>query len=137
MITLHLPDDVAASCLELALWLQGTARGEPALSRSAAFVQRCYVRAVTPAPAPAPQAHELRWRRFINALHAYLERCPDSRSSAARRLRAIVRENADLLNADEFRETIEERRIADDLDAAAFEGVARRGTRLDDQVRAR
>jgi hypothetical protein len=37
----------------------------------------------------------LRWRRFVSALEAYLDRCPPS--AQARKLRGIVTENADLL----------------------------------------
>lgn len=95
MITFDLPQEVAASCLEMALLLSSAAKGDPALLRSATFVHRCYVRAVS--PAPARHAHYLRWRRFINALEAYVERCPFS-SSAGRRLIEIVGENADLLD---------------------------------------
>lgn len=95
MITFDLPQEVAASCLEMALLLSSAAKNDPALLRSATFVHRCYVRAVS--PAPTPHAHYLRWRRFINALEAYVERCPFN-SAAGRRLIEIVGENADLLD---------------------------------------
>lgn len=96
MITFDLPGKVAASCLEMALLLSSAAKGDPALLRSASFVHRCYVRAVS--PAPTEHAHTLRWRRFINAVDAYVERCPDARMPAGRRLAGIVAENADLLD---------------------------------------
>ena len=96
MITFDLPGEVAASCLEMALLLSTAANGDPALLRSASFVHRCYVRAVS--PAPTEHAHDLRWRRFINALAAYVERCPGAAAPAGRRLAEIVAENADLLD---------------------------------------
>lgn len=96
MITFDLPQEVAASCLEVALLLSSAATGDPALLRSASFVHRCYVRAVS--PAPTRHAHELRWRRFINALDAYVQRCPRAASPAGHRLAQIVAENADLLD---------------------------------------
>ena len=79
----------------MALLLSTAANGDPALLRSASFVHRCYVRAVSPAPA---HAHELRWRRFINALDVYTQRCTGALSPAGRRLSEIVEENADLLD---------------------------------------
>lgn len=99
MITFDLPQEVAASCLELALLLSTAAKGNPALMRSATFVHRCYVRAVS--AAPTRRAHDLRWRRFINALDAYLERCPREAGAVGRRLAEIVQENADLLDRQE------------------------------------
>lgn len=93
MNVLHLPAEVAESCLEMAIALSQTAQGRVELLRAASFVHRCYVRALT--PAATGRAHDLRWRRFVAALDAYVERCPASGQS--RRLRAIVAENADLL----------------------------------------
>jgi len=93
MNVFDLPAEVAESCLEMAIALSQTAAGHGQLLRAASFVHRCYVRAVSP-PA-AGHAHDLRWRRFISALDAYVERCPSSAQAA--RLRAIVHENADLL----------------------------------------
>lgn len=93
MNVLDLPAEVAESCLEMAIALSQTAQGHDELLHAASFVHRCYVRAVM--PAPSARNHDLRWRRFITALHAYLEHC--SASSPSRRLSAIVLENADLL----------------------------------------
>lgn len=92
MNVLDLPAEVAESCLEMAIALSQAAK-DPDQIRAAWFVHRCYVRAV--APALSASTHELRWRRFINALGAYTDRCPQS--PAALKLRTIVRENADLL----------------------------------------
>jgi hypothetical protein len=96
VITFDLPQEVAASCLEMALLLSTAAKGNAALMRSATFVHRCYVRAVS--AAPTAHAHELRWRRFINALDAYAERCPADAGAVLARLTEIVAENADLLD---------------------------------------
>lgn len=95
MITFDLPQEVAASCLEMALLVSSAAKGDPALLRSASFVHRCYVRAVS--PAPTQHAHDLRWRRFINALEAYAARCPGP-TAAGGRIIEIIAENADLLD---------------------------------------
>jgi hypothetical protein len=94
MNVLELPAEVAESCLEMAIALSQTAQGHGQLQRAAWFVHRCYVRAVT--PPLRGRTHDLRWRRFVTALGAYLDRCPPS--AQVRRLRAIVRENADLLD---------------------------------------
>lgn len=94
MNVLELPAEVAQSCLEMAVALMQTAHGHSELLRLASFVHRCYVRAL--APPLSGRAHDLRWRRFISALDAYLERCPATAQS--NRLRAIVLENADLLD---------------------------------------
>jgi hypothetical protein len=99
MITIDLPQEVAASCLEMALALAMLARGNQRLMRTASFVHRCYVRAV--APAPTRHAHDLRWRRFINALDAYLDRCAAGAPALAQRMRDLVGENADLLDRKE------------------------------------
>ncbi|HKU67385.1 MAG TPA: hypothetical protein VJP85_06405 [Candidatus Baltobacteraceae bacterium] len=93
MNVLDLPVEVAESTLEMAIALSQTARGQRELLRAASFVHRCYVRAL--APAPGERTHDLRWRRFVAALDAYLSRCAPS--SQSDRLYAIVRENADLL----------------------------------------
>ena len=93
MNVLDLPAEVAESCLEMAIALSQAAAGHGQLLRAASFVHRCYVRAVS--PPTGGYAHELRWRRFIAALDAYLERCTPSAQSS--RLHAIVEENADLL----------------------------------------
>lgn len=79
----------------MALLLSSAAAADPALVRSATFVHRCYVRAVS--AAPTQRAHDLRWRRFINALDAYLERCPHDIHGVGQRLSRIVQENTDLL----------------------------------------
>lgn len=96
MNVLDLPGEVAQSCLEMAIALMQTARGHEELLHMASFVHRCYVRAV--APPLSGRVHELRWRRFIGALDAYLERC--STSPQTRKLEAIVTENADLLDGE-------------------------------------
>lgn len=93
MNVLDLSPEVAESCLEMAIALTQTAQGQPQLLRTASFVHRTYVRAL--APPLQGRAHDLRWRRFISALEAYLDRCPSS--AQARTLRGIVTENADLL----------------------------------------
>ena len=93
MNVLDLPAEVAESCLEMAIALSQAAAGQGQLLRAASFVHRCYVRALSQ-PAGGTMRN-LRWRRFINALDAYLERCPNSARS--NRLRSIVEENADLL----------------------------------------
>ena len=93
MNVLDLSPEVAESCLEMAIALTQTAQGQAQLLRTASCVHRTYVRAVTP-PLQG-RTHDLRWRRFVSALDAYLERCPPS--AQARKLRGIVSENADLL----------------------------------------
>src|SRR5581483_961621 len=93
MDVLDLDAEVAESCLEMAIALSQAAHGRSDLLRIAWYVHRCYVRAVS--PAPTDRTHELRWARFISALGAYLASC--SFSASARKLRAIVDENADLL----------------------------------------
>lgn len=95
MITFDLPQEVAASCLEMALLLSTAAAPDPTLLPNATFVHRCYVRAVS--AAPTQRAHDLRWRRFISALDAYLQRCPRDMGGVGQRLLRIVQENADLL----------------------------------------
>lgn len=97
MNVLCLPAEVAESCLEMAIALSQTAQGRGELLRTASFVHHCYVRALT--PASTARAHDLRWRRFLAALEAYLQRCPASAQSG--RLRAIVAENADLLEREQ------------------------------------
>lgn len=92
MNVLELPAEVAQSCLEMAVALMETARGHDELLGAASFVHHCYVRAVEP-PLNG-HVHELRWRRFICALDAYLIRCAESPQT--RKLEAIVLENADL-----------------------------------------
>jgi hypothetical protein len=99
MITIDLPQEVAASCLEMALSLSMLARGDARLTRSASFVHRCYVRAVT--STPSGNTHDLRWRRFINALDAFLDRCSDTAPALERHMRDLVDENADLLDRKE------------------------------------
>lgn len=96
MNVLDLPTEVAQSCLEMAIALMQTARGHDELLHMASYVHRCYVRAV--APPLSGRVHDLRWRRFIGALDVYLELC--SASPPARKLEAIVEENADLLETD-------------------------------------
>jgi hypothetical protein len=54
------------------------------------------VRAVT--CAPNQHTHELRWRRFINALDAFLDRSQNGAPALAQRMRELVGENADLLD---------------------------------------
>ncbi len=93
MNVLDLQPEVAESCLEMAIALSQAAQGHERLLRAASFVHRCYARAL--APAISDRMHDMRWRRFISALDAYLERCPASSTSG--KLRAIVWENADLL----------------------------------------
>lgn len=93
MNVIDLPSEVAQSCLEMAIALSQAASGHSELLCFASFVHRCYVRAV--ASAAGTRTHDLRWRRFVAALDTYLERCTPSPQTA--RLRAIVRENADLL----------------------------------------
>lgn len=98
MNVIDLPAEVAESCLEMAIALSHAAQGHGELLHAAAFVHRCYVRAVT--PAASERAHDLRWRRFIRALEAYLHHCSGAGVCAPARLREIVMENADLLERD-------------------------------------
>jgi hypothetical protein len=93
MNVLDLPAELAESTLEMAIALSQTARGHAELLQAASFVHRCYVRALM--PALSERTHDVRWRRFVAALDAYLKRC--SSSPQRNRLREIVRENADLL----------------------------------------
>ncbi|HLI95144.1 MAG TPA: hypothetical protein VKT72_03535 [Candidatus Baltobacteraceae bacterium] len=99
MITIDLPQEVAASCLEMAIALSMLAHEDVRLTRTASFVHRCYVRAVT--STPNQHTHELRWRRFINALDAYLDRCSNAAPALAHRMRELVSENGDLLDGRE------------------------------------
>ncbi len=94
MNVLDLPGEVAESCLEMAIAISQAAQGDRQLLRAAGFVHRCYVRALT-LPAQA-RAHDLRWRRFVRSLDAYLDHCVPSPQT--RKLRSIVAENADLLD---------------------------------------
>ena len=93
MNLLDVAPEVAESCLEIAIALSKAANGRSELLRAAAFVHRCYVRAL--APAPSRIAHHLRWRRFIASLDAYLDRCTPC--AQTHKLRGIVAENQDLL----------------------------------------
>jgi len=77
----------------MAIALTQAAQGHRHLLRAAGFVHRCYVRALT--PPMQGHAHDLRWRRFVCSLAAYLDRCTPS--AQTRKLRGIVSENADLL----------------------------------------
>jgi hypothetical protein len=96
MMTATIPDEAVASCRNLAVWLLRTCAEYDDRVR-AAFVYRCYVRALVFAQEPA---RTRRWRRFIRALHAYLSTLQDANSHAIAHLRSIVQENADLLEPD-------------------------------------
>jgi hypothetical protein len=89
---MHLDDEAATSCLKMALALTFAARNDRRLAHAAAFVHELYVSALD----AAPKAREIRWRRFVNALAAYLARCAPS--PQYRWLGSIVDENADLLD---------------------------------------
>jgi hypothetical protein len=88
-----IPADAIRSCRDLAHNLKKTVRTCEDRLR-AAFVYRCYMRALVPATS---RLRTLRWRRFIGALDAFLHTARVRDVHAAAALHSIVAENADLL----------------------------------------
>jgi hypothetical protein len=93
-----IPSEAIESCRELLVALVEFGAGAPSLRRHAVYVYRAYAHALQSGEDYARRT--LRWTRFIRALDHHVRFAPDE-SAAARTLRRIVCENADLL-APEF-----------------------------------